>query len=178
MNSLSEIYSKINECDKCHLHKNRIVPWHFRGNENADIVFIGEAPGATEAKEGYPFIGRSGQLLQEIIDKMGLKEDNYFITNLVKCRPPNNRNPFYDEIVICMPYLLNEIKLIDPKLIVTLGKVPGNWYSNGKEYKINTYYPKKRWIPLYHPAYLLRNRKTKPDFVRALMNITKELNIL
>ena len=160
------------------MHKKRINAVPGRGNINAEIVFIGEGPGALEDKQGRPFVGRSGKLLQEIIDKIGLKEDNYFITNLVKCRPPDNRDPFYDEIVVCMPYLLNEIKLIDPKLIVTLGKVSGNWYSNGKEYKINTYYPEKRWLSLYHPAYLSRNKKAMPDFVRALKNIIMELEIL
>jgi len=178
MNSFSEIYENINKCDKCHLHGERLVPYYYRGSENASIVFIGEALGAEEQKQGLPFVGRSGKLLQEILDKIGLTEDDYFITNLVKCRPPDNRNPFYDEIVICSPYLLNELKLIDPKLIVTLGKVPGDWYSNGKEYEINTYVPAKRWLPLRHPAYLLRKRSEIESFVRSLRTTIGELNIL
>ena len=175
MNSISQIYEDINTCEKCHLCKNRIVPYFYRGSTEAAVFFIGEALGEQEQKEGLPFVGRSGKLLSKIIETVGINEQNYFISNLVKCRPPDNRKPFYDEIVTCSPYLMEEIRCIKPKLIVTLGRSSGDWFANYKEYKINVYVPERRWLPIWHPSYLLRRRSKIEPTVTILRNVLEKI---
>ena len=175
MKSLSDLYEEINACEKCHLHKQRMAKYSWRGYSGSKIMFIGEALGATEQKQGKPFVGRSGKLLDKLLVKAGLNpSEDVYITNLVKDRPPDNRNPFWDEIKTCMPFLLKELKIINPKLIITLGRVPGNWFANGREWKWNTYYKDRRFFPMYHPSYLLRNIENRELFPGHLKRVLNE----
>lgn len=144
-------------CDKCPLKNNGKLVWG-RGNPNADIFFIGEAPGKDESESGLPFTGRSGKLLSKLLKEIEIIENEVYISNIVKHRPPDNRNPFYDEITACQSYIIEEIRTVNPKLIITLGKISGNWFARYKSYEIYKYYAEKRWLPLYHPSYLLRRR--------------------
>ena len=154
-------------CTACELHKTRTQAVFGVGDENADWLFIGEAPGAEEDAQGEPFVGQAGKLLDNMLKSIGLKRgDNVYIANVVKSRPPNNRNPLPDEIAACMPYLRRQIELIQPKLIITLGKIASETLL-GREAtiaslrgKVHSY----QGIPLivtYHPAYLLRTLQDK-----------------
>lgn len=175
---ISDLYKEINGCEKCNLYKQRIKNYIWSGNPGANIVLIGEAPGADEQEQGTFFIGRSGKLLRKLLNQAGIndKEDVY-ITNIVKDRPPENRNPFWDEIKACMPFLLEELRIINPKLIITLGKVSGNWFANGRGWEWNTYYKERRWLALWHPSYLLRRRDLIVSFIEALKKTLDELNL-
>lgn len=159
-----KVNKEIINCDKCSLHKqcNRKVTG--TGNEDADIMFIAEAPGAQEDKFGYPLIGKSGIMFNKILKRIGMNRNEAFITNVLKCRPPNNRNPLPIEIKHCKPFLKKQIKQIKPKVIVTLGKFASCLILNKKKknttfknlsktFKVNGIYV----IPMYHPAYLLHN---------------------
>ena len=161
--SIEDVQKELGECTRCKLHDNRKSIVFGSGNPNADLVFVGEAPGADEDEQGFPFVGRAGKKLTEIIEKgMKLNRDkDTYICNIVKCRPPNNRDPEADEIASCKPFLIKQIQAIRPKVIVALGKpaastllgrtVPimkerGNWHQY-------------EGIPLMltlHPAYLMR----------------------
>lgn len=132
------------------------------GNPDAQIILIGEAPGEDEDLSGRPFVGRAGQLLDKILESVGMVRDDIFITNIVKYRPPGNRNPTLKEIAVSEPLLLEQIKLIRPQVIATLGNVPTQYFLNTKEGITKTHGNWYEWhgiqvFPLYHPAYLLRN---------------------
>jgi len=163
----AELKAAVAGCTACELHKTRTRTVFGVGDENADWLFIGEAPGADEDAQGEPFVGQAGKLLDNMLKSIGLKRgDNVYIANVVKSRPPGNRNPLPDEIAACMPFLRRQIELIQPKLIVTLGKVASETLL-GREAtiaslrgKMHTY----QGIPLivtYHPAYLLRTLQDK-----------------
>ena len=179
--SLCNIYEKVNKCDRCKLCKNRIVDCSFRGSEKSSIMFVGEAQGKNECEKGKPFIGRSGKLLDKLLQTIGFNvEKDIYITNLVKDRPIDpitgkDRKPFYDEIVACAPYLLEEIELLKPKLIITLGKTSGDWFANYEPYEINKFYPERKWLSLYHPAYLARSKEEIPKFVEAIKETLKKI---
>jgi uracil-DNA glycosylase len=175
---LSEIYQKVNKCEKCKLCKNRIADYNFRGKATANVVLVGEAPGKNEQEMGFPFIGRSGQLLDSLLQEASIDPKNdIYITNLVKDRPIDSvtgkdRKPFYDEIVTCAPYLMEELEILKPALVVTLGKTSGDWFSNYGTYEVNKYYPDRKWLPLYHPSYLLQyGRNEIPKFREALKKV-------
>lgn len=160
------------ECNKCSLGKNG-KPVAGEGNKSADVFFIGQNPGKTEIKQGRPFVGKSGKLLRRLLDECLIDTDEVYISNLVKCLSEDNRPPFYDEIVVCSPYLLEEIRMVKPKLIVTLGKVVGDWFNHYKEWEWGKHYKERRWIGLFHPSYLLRAKqeikdKWKQDLMKAV----------
>lgn len=162
-------------CVKCVLHEGRTTVVFGVGNPDADLMFVGEAPGADEDKQGEPFVGRAGQLLTKIIEAMKFTRDDVYIANVLKCRPPNNRNPAPDEVETCSPYLLRQIELIQPKVIVTLGNFAAKMLLDtntgittlrGEFHKYalakqDTNVPVV--MPTYHPAYLLRNPNAKKD---------------
>ncbi len=162
-------------CIKCGLHQGRNTVVFGVGNPNADLMFVGEAPGADEDKQGEPFVGRAGQLLTKIIEAMQLTRDDVYIANVLKCRPPGNRNPEPDEVETCSPYLLRQIELIQPKVIVTLGNFSTKMLLGTKtgitalRGKFHEYaFAEKEGhapvvMPTYHPAYLLRNPNGKRD---------------
>ena len=153
-------------CQKCGLAKTRASVVFGSGNTNADLMFIGEAPGAEEDRQGVPFVGSAGQLLTRMIEAMGLTREDVYITNIIKCRPPNNRDPKPDEIAECQPYLLQQIDLIAPVVICTLGRFAAQALLQTTESmgrlrgKIFEYQGAKL-VPTYHPAALLRNAHWK-----------------
>jgi len=167
--TLEDLHPLIEACRKCSLGHSRqhVVPGE--GNANADFVCVGEAPGATEDETGRPFVGRAGQLLNDILKAIGLAREDVFICNVLKCRPPGNRDPEPLEAQACSPYLYRQLELIRPKVILALGKpaattllnVPRTTSLTELRQKVHRY----RGIPLvvtYHPAALLRNPHWKP----------------
>lgn len=158
---LDLLAEKIKVCTKCRLHENRKNAVPGEGNEDTDVMLIGEAPGKNEDIEGRPFIGRAGKLLEELLDSICLHRDDVFITNVVKCRPPDNRDPRKDEIETCNPYLEKQIKSIGPEVLVTLGNhatetligKTGMKEIHGKRFE----YYGLQLIPMYHPAAGLYN---------------------
>ena len=117
-NFLNELYEDVKGCVECRLYEERNKVVFGEGNPEANLMFVGEGPGAEEDKQGRPFVGRAGQLLTKMIEAMGLKREDVYIANIVKCRPPNNRDPLPIERETCLPYLLKQIELIDPKIII------------------------------------------------------------
>ncbi len=171
---LEAIAQEIKRCKKCILHQHRKNAVPGEGNPYAQIMFIGEAPGYHEDIQGRPFVGAAGKLLTTLIESLGLSRSDVFITNVVKCRPPNNRDPIQEEIQACSPYLLRQIKIIKPKIIVTLGrhstitilkeigvKVQGITSVRGKVFDTEAFGFKVKIIPTYHPAAALYNPKLK-----------------
>ena len=165
---LSTLKEIVSNCTKCELRKSRDKTVFGAGNESAKILFIGEAPGRDEDKEGEPFVGRAGKLLTEMISSINLNREDIYITNTVKCRPPSNRNPSDEEVKSCADYLENQIELIKPKIIILLGKVAANRIIKIDEpitkLRKKTFFFEPKNIPIivfYHPAYLLRNPKDK-----------------
>ena len=170
------------DCHKCQLYQSRIHVVFGTGNQKADLMFVGEAPGAEEDRTGKPFVGRAGQLLTKIIQSTGLTRDDVYIANVLKCRPPGNRNPKSNEIEQCEPYLLRQIDLIEPKVICALGtfaaqillrtderisKLRGNFYN----------YHGTKVMPTYHPAYLLRNPENKRQVWEDIQKVMAELRL-
>ena len=171
--TIEEIAKVCKKCKKCPLYQTRTKVVPGEGDEKAKVIFIGEAPGEEEDLEGIPFVGKAGQLLTRILKSVDIKREDIFITNMLKCRPPGNRNPSKSEIETCLPYLEAQIALINPKIIVTLGNVPtqfllestqgitkmrGQWFDWLGEIKI---------FPMFHPSYLLRNESTAPGSPKA-----------
>jgi DNA polymerase len=157
------------DCSRCKLHtlgRKQVV--FGVGNPDADLMFVGEAPGADEDIQGEPFVGRAGQLLTKIIEAINLRREDVYIANVIKCRPPQNRNPEPDEVAQCEPFLFRQIDVIKPKVIVALGKFAAQCLLKttdpitrirGREYR----YRDAILMPTYHPAYLLRNPSSKRD---------------
>jgi DNA polymerase len=180
----TELEQKVKACTLCELHKTRKNVVFGVGNKNADLLLIGEAPGATEDVQGKPFVGRAGQLLDAMLAAIGLHRDDVFIANILKCRPPNNRDPLPNEVKLCTPYLQQQIALIKPKVILAVGRIAAHFLLNtdqsmarlrGKLYKYGD-----QQIPLivtYHPAYLLRSPQEKAKAYEDLLYIRHTLNI-
>ncbi|MFS8533090.1 uracil-DNA glycosylase family protein [Sphaerobacter thermophilus] len=154
--SLDTIAARVRVCTQCELHRMRTnaVPGH--GNPNAEVMFIGEGPGWHEDRQGLPFVGAAGQFLNEMLQSIGLSRDEVFITNIVKCRPPGNRDPLPDEIAACSAYLDAQIAAIKPKVIVTLGRFSmARWFPNERISRIHGQ-PRRFGdvvvVPMYHPA--------------------------
>lgn len=175
--NLNELESKINTCIKCELGKTRTNFVFGVGNPNADIMFIGEAPGGEEDLQGIPFVGRAGQLLTKLLKVVGIERKDVYICNILKCRPPNNRKPLPSEIEMCKPYLIKQIELVQPKVIVALGATAVEGLLNIKK-KMGELrgsilsFNKIPVIVTYHPAALLRNPNWEKDFIEDL-NILK-----
>ena len=159
---LRQYEKEIENCTKCPLHKTRTNFVFGVGNENADILFVGEAPGKNEDLQGEPFVGRAGQLLNQMLAHIHLKRSDVYIANILKSRPPNNRDPLPEEVEVCIPYLHRQIEIINPKLLIALGRISAQNLLKTKEplSKLRN----KVWnyvdIPLivtYHPAAILRN---------------------
>lgn len=174
-----DLMQSIQGCQKCKLCRQRKNIVFGQGNTNADIMFIGEGPGADEDEQGIPFVGKAGQLLNTALIAMGIKREDVYIANIVKCRPPQNRNPESDEAQACMDYLRNQVILVKPKIIVLLGKVALNNIL-GSQYGITTargiWVEKKGilYMPTYHPAALLRDNSKKIDFWKDLKSVKQK----
>lgn len=178
--NLEEIKKVVKKCEKCGLCKGRTNTVFGVGNENADIMFIGEGPGADEDKEGIPFVGKAGKLMDQAFIGLGINREDVYIANIVKCRPPQNRNPEKEEADACLDYLRNQVMLIKPKIIVLLGSVA---LKNilGEDYGITSsrgkWIDKKgiKYMPTFHPAALLRDESKKIDFWNDLKLVIDEI---
>lgn len=167
--ALSAVRGDLGDCTRCKLHKlgrHQIV--FGVGNPQADLMFIGEAPGHEEDIQGMPFVGRAGQLLTKIIEAIDLKREDVYIANVIKCRPPENRNPEQDEVETCEPFLFQQIDIVKPKVIVALGKFAAQTLLRtldpisrlrGRTYECRG----AQLVPTFHPAYLLRNPSAKRE---------------
>lgn len=164
-----ELQSAVAKCQACELHKTRTNLVFGVGSLQAKLLIIGEAPGANEDKRGEPFVGRAGQLLNSMLNAIGLRREEIYIANILKSRPPNNRDPKLEEVKACTPYLLRQIALLKPKLILAVGRIAAHYLLNTTEAMGNlrgrefTYSALQ--VPLlitYHPAYLLRSPREKP----------------
>jgi DNA polymerase len=180
--ALNRIREDIGDCQRCRLHSGRTKLVFGVGNPNAELMFVGEGPGADEDIQGEPFVGRAGQLLNNMISAMGLKRQDVYIANVVKCRPPGNRTPEKDESDTCSPFLLRQIEVIKPKVIVALGAVAaknllalndsmgnlrGRWYD----------FRGARLAVTYHPAYLLRDPRQKKEAWKDLQMVMNYLGL-
>lgn len=165
---LEKVAEEVRRCCKCGLGSSRTNAVPGEGDPNARIMFVGEAPGADEDAQGRPFVGRAGKLLDKIITACGLKRSDVFIGNILKCRPPENRDPTAEEIISCLPYLQKQIEIINPEIIVALGahaartllntnKSIGQMRGQFHEYYAGLGKPPIKLMPTYHTAYLLRN---------------------
>lgn len=168
------------QCKKCRLYQNRNNVVFGTGNKQAKLMLIGEGPGADEDIQGEPFVGKAGKLMNMAFQTVGLKREDVYIANIVKCRPPSNRNPEDDEAAACLNYLRNQVILVKPKIIVLLGNVA---LKNilGKEYGITA--SRGKWVekkgilymPTWHPAALLRDETKKIDFIKDLKLVLEKL---
>jgi uracil-DNA glycosylase len=178
--TIDEIGQMVTACTQCRLAETRTNVVIGTGNPDAELMFVGEAPGRDEDLAGEPFVGRAGQLLTDIIKAMGYAREEVYIANVIKCRPPENRNPEPDEIAQCRPFLERQIELVDPRVIVTLGRFAfqslvdaemaisaarGNWFQLGRV----------KVMPTYHPAYLLRNPSAKKEVWSDMKKVMAEL---
>lgn len=171
-----ELEEVVKSCKKCRLCQNINNKVFGEGNKNAKIMFIGEGPGADEDIQGRPFVGKAGKLMNMAFEIIGLDRNEVYITNVVKCRPPSNRNPEDDEASMCLNYLRNQVILLKPQIIVLLGNIA---LKNilGKEYGITA--SRGKWVekkdilymPTWHPAALLRDETKKIDFIRDLKEV-------
>lgn len=178
-----ELEKDVSICKKCRLCETRNNTVFGVGNKNAKLMFIGEGPGADEDIQGKPFVGKAGKLMDMAFKMIGINREEVYIANIVKCRPPSNRNPQDDEAESCLNYLRNQVVLIKPKVIVLLGSVA---LKNilGKEYSITA--SRGKWIekkgilymPTWHPAALLRDENKKIDFAKDLKEVQKRLQTI
>jgi uracil-DNA glycosylase len=180
--TLLRIREDLGECTRCKLHKHRHTIVFGDGNPKAELVFVGEGPGADEDAQGLPFVGRAGKLLTQMIEAMGLQRKDVYICNVVKCRPPENRTPEEDEVSTCSPFLLRQLDVISPTVIVCLGAVAaktllktnrgisqfrGQWLD----------FRSSKLMATYHPAYLLRNPNAKPEVWKDLQKVMAVLGL-
>ncbi len=167
---LDEIAAEIRQCRRCALHETRTLAVPGEGDPQARIMLIGEAPGAQEDLRGRPFVGPAGQLLDELLTRAGLQRQDVFITNIVKCRPPGNRDPLPEEVAACRDFLFGQIAAINPKVVCTLGRpalqalIDPN-ASIGREHGKPRYLYGKLFVPLYHPAAALHQQSLRPELV-------------
>ena len=172
----------LGECTRCKLHKTRNKIVFGDGSPKADLVFIGEGPGADEDAQGLPFVGRAGKLLTQMIEAMGLRRGDVYICNVVKCRPPENRQPEKDEVTACSPFLFRQLDVLKPKVIVCLGSTAaqtllqtnrGISHFRGEWMDFRGY----KLLATYHPAYLLRNPGAKGEVWKDLQKVMAELGL-
>jgi uracil-DNA glycosylase len=180
--TLPAIREFIGDCTRCKLSKGRTKIVFGTGSPKAQLMFVGEGPGRDEDLSGEPFVGRAGKLLTDMIKAMGLQREDVYIANIVKCRPPENRQPEHDEVAACSPFLMRQIDVIKPKVICTLGNTPtqtlmqttqgiskfrGEWFE----------FRNAKLMPTYHPAYLLRNPAAKADVWKDLQKVMVVLGL-
>ncbi len=184
---LKKIKEEVIECQKCPLSKSRTLPVIGRGNHQANIVFIGEGPGFNEDKTGVPFCGQAGNILDELFNSIKYQRKDAYVCNILKCRPPNNRNPEKNEIEACTPYLEKQVKIIQPKVIATMGnyatsfilekyglkdKIEGISRIHGKVFQTEG----MKIIPLYHPAVAVYNANMKETLKKDFKILSETLS--
>ncbi|MBU0517454.1 uracil-DNA glycosylase [bacterium] len=177
-NDLVTMHSAIGGCIRCALGSSRNKFVFGVGSKEAKVVFVGEAPGAEEDKQGFPFVGRAGKLLDHLLNEIGWSREEVYICNILKCRPPNNRDPVPDEIEQCEPYLHEQLRILNPQFLVALGRVAAqtllrtNAPLRELRGRVHSYQDKPFWV-IYHPAALLRNQNLMPDTVKDLLTLKK-----
>ncbi|SJZ34193.1 DNA polymerase [Trichlorobacter thiogenes] len=167
--TLAELCQRIGDCQRCDLCHGRTNLVFGAGYEKARLVFVGEAPGADEDRQGQPFVGEAGQVLTRLIEAMGLKRAQVYICNVLKCRPPANRNPHKDEIATCSPFLTQQLQIIKPEVIVALGTFAAQTLLNSKEPISRMRGQFHSWhgipvMPTFHPSFLLHNKENKQHY--------------
>lgn len=175
--TLEDVAARVRNCTRCELHRSRTQGVPGNGNPNAEIMFIGEAPGWHEDRQGLPFVGAAGQFLNEMLDKIGLTRDEVFVTNIVKSRPPGNRDPLPDEIAACSIYLDEQLEIIKPRVVVTLGRFsmsrwfPGERISriHGQPRTFGSYVV----VPMYHPAAALHQASLRATVEADMMKLPR-----
>jgi DNA polymerase len=180
--TLLKIHTDIGDCTRCKLHRGRTKLVFGDGNAKAQLVFVGEGPGRDEDAQGLPFVGRAGKLLNQMIEAMGLQRQDVYICNVVKCRPPENRAPEKDEVQTCSPFLLRQLDVISPKVIVCLGSVAAQTLL---ETTRGISHFRGQWLEFrgtklmatYHPAYLLRNPSAKGEVWKDLQKVMAVLGL-
>ncbi len=178
---LTALADEVKACTKCVLHEARTQTVFARGNGSSGLCFVGEGPGADEDEQGFPFVGAAGQLLDKMIAAMGIERDDVYVCNIVKCRPPKNRTPEPEEMNACMPYLTEQLSLLEPQVIVALGKtaVQGMFGTAEGITRIRgrwrLYQGRIAVMPTFHPAYLLRNPAAKRDVWADLQLVLKHM---
>jgi DNA polymerase len=179
--TLAGVREELGDCERCKLHRTRRTIVFGEGNEEASLMLIGEAPGYDEDVQGRPFVGKAGQLLTKILQSINLPREEVYITNTIKCRPPQNRNPEPDEIQSCHPFLVKQIAVIQPKIICALGSFSAQTLLK-TDTKITALRGKLfdlegiKVIPTYHPAFLLRNPERKREVWEDMKKIAQWLN--
>lgn len=181
--NLGEIRAELGECERCKLNSTRKTIVFGEGNPKAELVFVGEGPGKDEDEQGRPFVGKAGKLLDKIINAMGMKREDVYICNVVKCRPPDNRNPEPDEIARCEPFLVKQLKAVSPRVVVCLGlvaakallKVERKSPSLGSLRGVFHKYGGTKLMVTYHPAALLRNPAFKRPLWEDMQTVMAEL---
>lgn len=185
-----QLRKRVMSCKRCDLSRTRINPVFGEGSENAEIMFIGEAPGSNEDKQGRPFVGRAGKILDELLASIDLEREDVYIANILKCRPPNNRNPERGEIESCTEYLDAQIEMISPKVLVPLGNFAFQYLFqkyglnaekisvvHGKIFKKTTLFGTVYIVPMYHPAVATYNPNKKVillDDIKVLFEVLKK----
>jgi DNA polymerase len=185
---VKSIEEEVKNCRKCPLWETRTNPVVGEGSLNPKVMFIGEAPGYNEDKEGRPFVGKAGKVLDELLESIGLKREEVYIANVLKCRPPNNRDPKPEEIKACTPYLNRQISIIKPKIICTLGNFATSYILekfgikpdnigkiHGNVYRIKNLMIDTNIIPLYHPAAAIYNPERKAVLIEDFRKIKNVL---
>jgi len=180
--TLEDIHAELGDCSRCKLHRGRNHIVFGAGASSARLVFVGEGPGAEEDRQGLPFVGAAGDLLTSIIGAMKLSRETVYICNIVKCRPPNNRNPEAEEITTCIPFLKRQLRAIKPEFIVTLGKVAAHSLLNSDTFISRLRGRFHDWegipvMPTYHPAYLLRSPERKRDVWEDMKQVMQRMGI-
>lgn len=188
---LEQIANEVGKCTRCRLCSTRVNAVPGDGSPNAKIMLIGEAPGSNEDAQGKPFVGRAGRLLNEMLAKAGLRREDIYITNVVKCKPPGNRDPEPEEIGACSPYLDRQIEAIRPLILGGLGRYssqylmekyglefPGITKAHGNAYKVDSLFGHFLIFPLYHPAAAIYNQKLRPELERDIAELARIAGII
>ena len=179
MSALTELYEEIARCQRCELSQARKRTVPGEGPEDTEIVLIGEAPGFHEDQQGRPFVGSAGQFLEELLESIGLEREDVYICNVIKCRPPGNRDPLPEEMEACKPYLDRQIELISPRMIVTLGRFSMERYFPGAKISHIHGQPRKVggiiYYPMYHPAAALHQPKWRQVIKEDMLKIPQIL---
>ena len=189
--NLPSVIAILGNCTRCPLHETRKHIVFGDGSEDAKVMFVGEAPGADEDEQGLPFVGRAGQLLTQWIEHVGLKREDVYIANIIKCRPPNNRDPESEEIAMCTRFLDAQVDAIKPKVIIALGRFAANYLAGRKGASMavlrqdRLYYDSESKIPViatYHPSYVLRKDggfdPEKSENYKAIFDLKKAMRII
>lgn len=190
----SELLSKlqaegIGDCKRCDLCRERQNIVFGVGSPDADIMFVGEGPGANEDKKGEPFVGKAGYVLDKLLEKIGVQRENVYIANVVKCRPPGNRDPKPEEIKECRGFLEEQIRIIQPRVLVGLGRFAGNWISGQRALSMGALREDHSWqyrrdgiqiwaVPTYHPAWLLYQKGNSQAFEDVLADLRRALSLV